>query len=114
MTVTRNCASILFFLFFLFPSLLIAQVSPTPDEHRMRSVEQRKYLPPTTFANCVEFTKIGNTVMSGRVTDLEVYPNDATAFSVAYASGGLCYTTNNGQTFEPVFDDADVLFIRDI
>lgn len=114
MTVTRNCASILFFLFFLFPSLLIAQVSPTPDEHRMRSVEQRKYLQATSFANHVEFKNIGPTVMSGRVTDLEVNPNDPTEFYVAYATGGLWYTKNNGQSFEPVFDDADVLFIGDI
>jgi photosystem II stability/assembly factor-like uncharacterized protein len=37
-----------------------------------------------------------------------------TEFYVAYATGGLWYTTNNGQSFIPVFDSADVIGIGDI
>jgi len=60
------------------------------------------------------FRNIGPSVMSGRVTDVDVNPSDPTEFYVAYASGGLWYTRNNGLSFTPVFDSADVLTIGDI
>ena len=34
--------------------------------------------------------------MSGRVVDLEVNPENSTEFYVAYATGGVWHTTNNG------------------
>ena len=52
--------------------------------------------------------------MSGRVVDLDVNPDDPTEFYVAYATGGLWHTTNNGQSFFPLFDKEEVLFIGDI
>jgi hypothetical protein len=51
--------------------------------------------------------------MSGRVSDIDANPEDPTEFYVAYASGGLWYTNNNGLSFTPVFDSADVLTIGD-
>jgi len=59
------------------------------------------------------FENIGPTVFSGRVSDLEVNPEDPTKFYVAYASGGLWYTDNNGTSFEPIFDHEDVMTIGD-
>ena len=52
--------------------------------------------------------------MSGRVDDIDVNPDDPTEFYVAYATGGLWYTHNNGQSFIPVFDSADVISIGDM
>jgi photosystem II stability/assembly factor-like uncharacterized protein len=52
--------------------------------------------------------------MSGRVVDIEVNPQDPTEFYVAYASGGLWHTKNNGQSFVSIFDSVDVLTIGDI
>jgi photosystem II stability/assembly factor-like uncharacterized protein len=52
--------------------------------------------------------------MSGRVVDIEVNPQDPTEFYVAYASGGLWHTQNNGQSFASIFDSVDVLTIGDI
>jgi photosystem II stability/assembly factor-like uncharacterized protein len=52
--------------------------------------------------------------MSGRVVDLEVDPGNSQHFYVAYASGGLWVTRNNGVLFEPVFDDEAVMTIGDI
>lgn len=49
---------------------------------------------------------IGPTIMSGRVVDLAVNENNPQEFYVAYASGGLWYTDNNGNSFEPVMDSA--------
>ncbi len=41
-------------------------------------------------------------------------PQDPTEFYVAYASGGLWHTQNNGQSFTPIFDSVDILTIGDI
>ena len=47
--------------------------------------------------------------MSGRVVDLAVNPDNPAEFYVAYASGGLWYTNNNGTSFQPVMDSAPTL-----
>ena len=52
------------------------------------------------------FQNIGPTIMSGRVVDIAVNENNTQEFYVAYASGGLWYTNNNGNSFEPVMDAA--------
>ena len=51
--------------------------------------------------------------MSGRVTDIEVNPEDSTEFYIAYASGGLWHTINNGSTFNSIFDNANTQNIGD-
>ncbi|MCK4562335.1 MAG: exo-alpha-sialidase, partial [Flavobacteriaceae bacterium] len=62
----------------------------------------------------VAFTSIGPSIMSGRVVDLDVNPQKPTEFYVAYASGGLWYTNNNGTTFTPVMDNSPTQNIGDI
>ena len=57
----------------------------------------------------VAFKNIGPTIMSGRVVDLAVNPENPTEFYVAYASGGLWHTTNNGTSFSPVMDSAPTI-----
>jgi hypothetical protein len=91
-----------------------AQVKPTPAAERMKSVEQRLSLEKKSILNEVKFRSVGPNIMSGRVVDVDVNPVDPTEFYVAYATGGLWHTTNNGQSFTPIFDSLDVLFIGDI
>ena len=62
----------------------------------------------------VELRSIGPTVMSGRVVDIDVSPYDPTHFYIAYASGGLWITTNNGISFKPLFDNQASITIGDI
>jgi photosystem II stability/assembly factor-like uncharacterized protein len=62
----------------------------------------------------VPFTNIGPSIMSGRVVDIDVNPNNTIEFYVAYASGGLWYTNNNGTTFTPVTDNAPTQNMGDI
>ncbi len=57
---------------------------------------------------------IGPVVMSGRVTDIDAHAADPSHFLVAYASGGLWITWNNGQSFEPIFDELGTMTIGDI
>jgi photosystem II stability/assembly factor-like uncharacterized protein len=83
-------------------------------EARLKGMQQRQALQAKSVLDSVKFRSIGPSVMSGRVTDLDVNPSDPTEFYVAYASGGLWYTHNNGQSFVPVFDSADVITIGDI
>ncbi len=47
---------------------------------------------------------IGPTGQGGRVDDLAVHPEDTRIFYAGFATGGLWKTTNNGTTFESIFD----------
>ncbi len=91
-----------------------AQVKPTSAADRMKGLQQRQVLEKRSAINHIKFRNIGPTVMSGRVDDIEANPEDPTEFYVAYATGGLWHTTNNGQSFTPIFDSADVIGIGDI
>ena len=95
--------------FVVFP-----QINPTPAEERMKGLKQRTVLEKASILNEITFRNIGPSIMSGRVVDIDANPDDPTEFYVAYASGGLWYTTNNGQSFIPVMDSTDVLIIGDI
>lgn len=61
-----------------------------------------------------QLENIGPSIMSGRVVDIEVNPEDPIEFYVAYASGGLWHTTDNGTTFTPIFDNTPTQNIGDI
>ncbi|MEM9373534.1 MAG: glycosyl hydrolase [Planctomycetota bacterium] len=56
-----------------------------------------------TFAG-LELRSIGPALMSGRVSDLAVHPDDQSTWFVAVGSGGLWKTTNSGTTWNPIFD----------
>src|ERR1700694_4494148 len=92
----------------------VREIKPTPAGERMQGLEQRKKLEKLSLLNDISFRSIGPSIMSGRVVDLDVNPEDPTEFYVAYATGGLWYSTNNGQSFIPVFDSAAVITIGDI
>ena len=89
-------------------------VAPTLTEVRMAGVAQRQMLAENSLITNVELRNVGPTVMSGRVVDVDVNPIDPTHFYVAYASGGLWETTNNGLSFTPLFDDQASMTLGDI
>ena len=103
-----------------FPTLLLvtfftnAQVKSMSADARLKGMQQRQALKAKSVLDSIKFRNIGPSIMSGRVVDVDVNPTDATEFYVAYASGGLWYTNNNGQSFTPVFDGEDVITIGDI
>ena len=99
----------------LFCTLFVqAQIKATSAQERLKTIDQRKQLLSRSTLNETSFRNIGPSIMSGRVVDIEVNPQDPTEFYVAYASGGLWHTQNNGQSFAPIFDSVDVLTIGDI
>ncbi|MGV6846704.1 MAG: VPS10 domain-containing protein [Lutibacter sp.] len=56
--------------------------------------------------SAVPFTNIGPSIMSGRVVSISVNPYNSTEFYVAYATGGLWHTVNNGTSFKCVTNNA--------
>jgi len=86
----------------------------TSTEDRFKGYLNRVQLEENSIVKNISFRNIGPTVMSGRVTDLSVNPKDPSHFYVAYASGGLWETTNNGNSFNPIFDNQMVMTIGDI
>ena len=96
-----------------FSASLLAQI-PTNSRVVQNSLEQKTKMMNTSMVKNIAFTNIGPTVMSGRVADVAVNPENTTEFYVGYASGGLWYTNNNGTTFTPVLDNSPTQNIGDI
>jgi photosystem II stability/assembly factor-like uncharacterized protein len=114
-TIKFDCMKRLLTISALFCTLLVqAQIKATSAQERLKTIDQRKQLLSRSTLNETAFRNIGPSIMSGRVVDIEVNPQDPTEFYVAYASGGLWHTQNNGQSFASIFDSVDVLTIGDI
>ena len=103
-----------FYSFFLltFSVLISAQVSTNADQV-MQGINFQNQAIEESIVRNLRFENIGPSIMSGRVSDLEVNPKNPKEFYVAYASGGLWHTNNNGNTFDPVFDNANTQNIGD-
>ncbi len=100
-------------LFWALPLFAIAQ-TPTPAEKRLQSFERHQAMKRNTLMGSVKAQSIGPSIFSCRVTDVEVNPTDPTEIYVAYASGGLWHSTNNGTSFTPIFDQEASMTIGDI
>lgn len=86
----------------------------TSAEQRLKGYNDRLNLNSTSIVKNISFRNIGPTVMSGRVVDLDINPDDPSHFYVAYASGGLWETKNHGNSFVSLFDNQMVMTIGDI
>lgn len=91
-----------------------ANLTVTSAEGRFKGFEQRKKIITNSLVANIPFRAIGPSIQSCRVTDIDVNPEDPSIFYVAYASGGLWKTENNGTTFKPIFDNEIVMTIGDI
>src|SRR4051812_37145657 len=60
------------------------------------------------------FRNIGPASMGGRIDDIEVSESDPNVIYLGYAVGGVWKSTNNGTSFEPVFDEQPTASIGDI
>lgn len=95
-------------------TISIAQVSTTSSEKVLNSLEEKAHLEQTSLVKNVPLKNIGPSIMSGRVVDLAVNPDNPTEFYVGYASGGLWYTNNNGISFTPIMDNSSTQNVGDI
>src|SRR3989440_414579 len=69
---------------------------------------------PTDKFKNLEFREIGPATMGGRIDDFAVVESNPNIVYVGTASGGVLKTTNNGTTWEPIFDKEGVSTIGDI
>ncbi len=53
----------------------------------------------------IALRSIGPALMSGRIADIAIHPEDESTWYVAVGSGGLWKTTNNGISWQSLFDD---------
>ena len=84
----------------------LAAFAPASDEKKQaESKPAKEWTPPKagTF-NALKARSIGPALMSGRIGDFAVNPNDSSEYYVAVCSGGVWKTTNAGITYKPVFD----------
>lgn len=102
----------LLFIVSIFNS--VAQVKATTELELKRYLEEKLEMKNTSLLKNLSTKNIGPSIMSGRVTAIDVNPKSTKEFYVAYATGGLWYTNNNGTSFEPVMDNAETINIGDI
>ena len=73
---------------------------------KQRASDQRAQLNVWEFA--------GPLNIGGRITDVEIPIDDADTYYVGAASGGIFKTTDGGNTWQPIFDEMDMLSIGDM
>ncbi|MFT5846265.1 MAG: photosystem II stability/assembly factor-like uncharacterized protein [Psychroserpens sp.] len=102
--------------YFIFGATLIAnaQQPSTSSQTIEDALIKKEQLTKNSLVKNVAFKNIGPTVMSGRVVDLAVNPENPTEFYVGYASGGVWHTINNGTTFTPILDTSPTQNVGDI
>ena len=62
----------------------------------------------------LEWELAGPTNIGGRITDIEMYPDDQQTIFAGAASGGIFKSVDTGLTWRPIFDDVPNLSIGDI
>ncbi len=99
--------------------LSTAQARPQPAPaadfaEKQAAWEKHEELVASSPYTGLKWRSVGPVVQGGRLVDMAVVPGQPYTFYVAYASGGLWKTTNNGHTFEPLFDHQATMIMGDI
>ena len=89
----------------------LAQPTPTEAEDLMAAIAMRKQMADGSMLAQYPARSIGPVVQGARITELAVNEANPQHYFVAYASGGVFETKNNGVTFEPIFDHVGALTI---
>lgn len=107
-----NIRLILAFCLWLHCFVVSAQSATETD--LVNSYQLRRKMAGQSILKEYPVRNIGPTVQGGRIVDMDVNIKSPKEFYVAYASGGVFKTMNNGITFEPVFDQLDAIGVGDI
>ena len=86
----------------------------TTGREILNSIEERKTNYKNTIYTNYPVRNVGPVVQGGRITDIAVNENNTKEFYIAFASGGVFKTINNGISFNPIFDNQGTLTIGDI
>lgn len=105
---------------FALPLLFAAFAAPAPaavptsPEALAAAFERHLALDEASEFPGLEWRNIGPVVQGGRLVDIESIPGSPYSFLVAYASGGLWRTDDNGVNFAPIFDDQPTIVLGDV
>ena len=98
----------------LIAALPAAADTRTPPAERWAAWDRHQAMEQSSLLKGLTWRSIGPTVQGGRIVDVEVHPKDPYTFYVAYASGGVWKTTNNGVSFQPLSDALPTTISGDI
>lgn len=98
----------------LITGTLSAQPQASSVEQMASAAQRKKLLQSESIFHSYPIRNVGPVIQGGRVTDIDVHPSSPNTYYVGYASGGVFKTTNNGASFEPIFDGNDALGIGNI
>jgi len=84
--------------------LTILVTFSTVEAKKKKEAIKKDSLKSSTF-NGLKWRSIGPAFVSGRIADFAVDPDNFSTYYVAAAAGHIWKTTNNGITFNPVFDN---------
>lgn len=101
-------------LVLLLSAAAYSQPLASSVELMTQAAEKKKQLRSSSLFHSYPIRNVGPVIQGGRVTDIDVHPSSPNTYYVAYASGGVFKTTNNGASFEPVFDGNDALGVGNI
>ena len=99
---------------FYFLSLVLASLVLVCGSRPAIAQDKSESKLDDTFLKNLQFRSIGPANMGGRIDDIAVVENNPSTFYVGAATGGIWKTTNNGTTFEPIFDGQGSMSIGDI
>ena len=83
---------------------LLAPLAPPPGNALAQDADAPVNASDHPLLRAFSWRSIGPYGQGGRVDDLAVHPDDPHTYYVGFATGGLWRTTNNGTTFESIFD----------
>lgn len=83
----------------------------TYSQRKKQKTNEESFELTQNMINMYKFRSVGPAAYSGRISDLAVNPENHSEYYVGVASGGLWKTTNQGTTFEPIFDNQPVFSI---
>ncbi len=81
----------------------LAACAQNNNSENDKEAEDKGPLSSATF-NGLKFRNIGPALMSGRIADIKIVPDDPATIYVAVGSGGVWKTVNAGTTWVPLFD----------
>lgn len=89
----------------LIPMLVFSQQGKKQTEAAKGKEKDKKEATEKFNFSGIKWRSIGPALMSGRISDLAVNPKNQSEYYVGVASGNVWKTSNNGTTFEPIFDN---------
>ena len=89
---------------FAFTALFIFCSIANGQKNKKSTTSTDNNYKSSTFSG-ISFRGVGPAFTSGRIADIAVNPDNPFEYYIAVASGGVWKTTNNGTTYQPIFDN---------